>query len=141
MSSSSSIGLGVRGAAMVHKVIRRSTGWIHCARQFRDISTRLTSLHIKEEAIFSELCCLDSISGQMDDIHWPHLERLHLECAWKFLPFGSMQRYANYDYGTLEKHYIEDLSESLGYAIQGMPRPRSAIFESHFLPEVPAAWP
>ncbi|KEQ68653.1 hypothetical protein M436DRAFT_57929 [Aureobasidium namibiae CBS 147.97] len=104
---------------------------------FRDISTRLTSLHIKDEAIFSELFCLDGTPALLsDELHWPYLETLHLECAWKLQDcFVDMQRYADDDGrdDSPSTRYIEDLIESLGSAVQRMPRLKSAVLKSHFL--------
>ena len=105
---------------------------------FRDISTRLTSLHIKDEAIFAELFCVDGTPGLMsDEMYWPYLETLHLECAWKLQDFfEDMQRYADgdgRDDSVVSIRYIEDLIESLGSAVQRMPRLKSARLESHFL--------
>jgi hypothetical protein len=98
---------------------------------FRNVSTRLTSLHIKEEAIFPELLCLDGTPGLMGDIHWPHLETLHLEAASSFAAFESMERYKNGGtHLTRHERYIEDLFESLGYATQRMPRLKNAFVKS-----------
>jgi hypothetical protein len=97
----------------------------------RGISTRLTSLHITEEAIFSELFCLNAIPGQMGDMYWPHLEVLHLGTTRMSLAFKHMDRYADCSgkNGTPYTHYIDDLFESVGHAAQRMPRLKDAIVD------------
>lgn len=121
-------GDGPQEDAAFHEVDTLSTA-------FRELSTRLTSLHTSDEAIFSELFCVDGTPGLLGDLRWPYLESLHLDCAWEFLPWGSMQRYAGYDYESLDTQYFEDLVEGLGFAAQRMPRLKDVVVDSHFFRE------
>lgn len=94
------------------------------------ISRRLKSLRIEAEAVFSELFCLDEPRG-LTNVHWPHLETLHLERIDEMSPASAITRYADgsTDDQELLQRYMDDLYASFGHAAQKMPHLKDAVLQ------------
>ncbi|KAI4735678.1 hypothetical protein E4T50_13810 [Aureobasidium sp. EXF-12298] len=84
---------------------------------------RAPSLHIDEEAVFTELFCPEETQGYLQT-YWPLLEKLYVMNIDDYSSYSAMIRYAdgNASNDTLLERYIDDLYTTAGYAARKMPR-------------------
>lgn len=92
------------------------------------ISRRFKSLRVEAETVFPELFYPDELSA-LTDVHWPHLEILHLERIDEMSPASAITRYADgsTDDEELLQRYMDDLYTSFGHAARKMPHLKDAV--------------